>query len=369
MKKGSFVIAICFIIAILLVYFCLYYISLLESNVLNNIIEEQEITSIDLHSFVALDTTNEMNNLLDAEYAKILSKNALEYNIKLGGFLLHIGNKNNNDKYVLNYYIINNKFYIINPKTDKFYDLEAFSKSNDFPIKFRYVTLYPDVTYLPNYKMVKQTRDFDRMNPLSEIELIEKIKLIYSEPIKTPTPYVPIPQNTFITKVTQTPTIVPTEIKNILTKQQLNFVGAKGNTIVLLNNPNAKNPTYNKLMKFIRNDDTDEIKYDYNSFVCADFAEQLHNRAEKSRIKSYWVVIDFSGYTEGHALNVFETTDQGLIFIDCTGSETYTGHNDCQAFVELGQYYSTKFTHSNERYNVDNEYWKQFGKITNIEIY
>jgi len=57
----------------------------------------------------------------------------------------------------------------------------------------------------------------------------------------------------------------------------------------------------------------------YQAHVCADFAEEVHNNAEAAGIRAAWVGIDIEGDEEGHALNAFETTDRGLVYIDCTG--------------------------------------------------
>ncbi|AKG52981.1 hypothetical protein DGWBC_0294 [Dehalogenimonas sp. WBC-2] len=102
------------------------------------------------------------------------------------------------------------------------------------------------------------------------------------------------------------------------------IIGASGNLIKLQNNPAAKNPSYQQLLDFLRNDPTDTKAYNYNNFVCADFAEMLHNNAEQAGWKAAYVCIELGpspGYPigSGHALNAFETADAGLIFIDCTG--------------------------------------------------
>ena len=53
--------------------------------------------------------------------------------------------------------------------------------------------------------------------------------------------------------------------------------------------------------------------------MCSDFAEDVHNNAKAAGIKAAWVSIAFEGNDEGHACNAFETTDRGLVYIDCTG--------------------------------------------------
>lgn len=76
---------------------------------------------------------------------------------------------------------------------------------------------------------------------------------------------------------------------------------------------------------FLQQDQADKQTYNPASFTCGDFAEMLHNNAEKAGWRCAFVAIKL-GPSElyptgaGHALNVFETTDRGLCYIDCTGS-------------------------------------------------
>ena len=62
---------------------------------------------------------------------------------------------------------------------------------------------------------------------------------------------------------------------------------------ILENNVSAKDPSYKELIQFLKTDQTDTIPYYYDSFVCADFAEAVHNNAEKSGIKAGYVGVDF----------------------------------------------------------------------------
>jgi hypothetical protein len=93
---------------------------------------------------------------------------------------------------------------------------------------------------------------------------------------------------------------------------------ASGASIGLINYKNASDPTWKELIAFLQKDDTDNHRYIKGLFVCADFAEMLHNNAEASGIKAAWVSVDFT-IGEGHALNAFDTTDKGLVYVDCTG--------------------------------------------------
>ena len=123
------------------------------------------------------------------------------------------------------------------------------------------------------------------------------------------------------------------------------IIGADGHYITLRNNPDATNPSWSELKSFLSSDDTDQQTYSYTSFVCADFAEMLHNNAEVASIRSAYVVIqlgptayyDISG---GHALNAFQTTDRGLVFIDCTAPlDNFSGSSDTIVDLEVGKSY------------------------------
>jgi hypothetical protein len=118
-------------------------------------------------------------------------------------------------------------------------------------------------------------------------------------------------------------------------------------------------------MGFIMCDETDTYEYlevSYSpefkrAYTCADFAEDVHNNAEAAGIRAAWVAIELEGQGEGHVCNAFETTDRGLIYIDCTGGvrdavritkqvTTTTGPQlsqekswDTIAYVEIGKEY------------------------------
>lgn len=102
-----------------------------------------------------------------------------------------------------------------------------------------------------------------------------------------------------------------------VTERSIPYVNASGSEVRLVNYRNATDPTWDELITFLQSDDTDEHSYIEDSFVCADFAEMLHNNAEGSGIKAAYVVVDFV-VGEGHALNAFNTTDKGLVYVDCT---------------------------------------------------
>lgn len=142
------------------------------------------------------------------------------------------------------------------------------------------------------------------------------------------------------------------------------LVGADGEPIELINNSSATNPTYAELVAFIVANPVDTNTYfkgGPKAYVCSDFAEDVHNDAEAAGIRAAWVSIGLHGEDEGHALNLFETSDRGLVYIDCTGErhgfvfipeinkylklnpaifpEPESGSNDKVAYVEIGKEY------------------------------
>lgn len=92
-------------------------------------------------------------------------------------------------------------------------------------------------------------------------------------------------------------------------------IGGAGKVLSLVNHANAVDPSYAQLIAFAKEDKTDEIPYKSNSFVCSDYAKMFQDNAEAAGIKAGWIGISSCN----HAFNVFNTTDRGLIYIDCTG--------------------------------------------------
>ncbi len=115
--------------------------------------------------------------------------------------------------------------------------------------------------------------------------------------------------------------------------------------IELKNNPRAVNVSYQVLLDFVQRDTTDLLPYvergnqnGQTAFVCSDFAELLHNNAEVAGIRAGYVSIDWMSGEIGHAIVAFETTDQGLVFIDCTGQSEYSQVEEGNAGVTLGSW-------------------------------
>lgn len=155
---------------------------------------------------------------------------------------------------------------------------------------------------------------------------------------------------------------------NISPDNVLNSVGADGHRITLANNVSARDPSYEELKTFLKADQTDQILYNYSSFVCIDYAETVHNNAEKAGIKAGLVTINFNEINDGHACNVFNTTDNGLVFVDCTGyRENYYGNCDTIVTMRIGEKYDVKGLFGSEKYYSD--YNNGDLTVKNYEIY
>lgn len=96
---------------------------------------------------------------------------------------------------------------------------------------------------------------------------------------------------------------------------------------VLMENSKSHNPTYQELMNFLKNDRTVQNKYDYPEYTCANFVVDLQHNAERMGINCGYAGINFRGKEDGHAINVFPTTDAGLVYVDLTGGKMIISKN------------------------------------------
>lgn len=88
--------------------------------------------------------------------------------------------------------------------------------------------------------------------------------------------------------------------------------------ISLVNNKDAKPVPFHKLQEFLRKSNAYDAylkKWSKGKCMCGDFAAEVHNHAEKVGIKSAYVEINYVK-DKPHAINAFETTDRGIVFLD-----------------------------------------------------
>jgi len=102
-------------------------------------------------------------------------------------------------------------------------------------------------------------------------------------------------------------------------------VYSDGKHVTITNHQNAHNPTMAELKAFLKRDYTENYVYSDPSFVCTNYAAVLHNNAEANGIRCAFVSIQGAASNAGHALDAFQTTDDGLVFVDDTGVSDGTG--------------------------------------------
>jgi len=174
------------------------------------------------------------------------------------------------------------------------------------------------------------------------------------------------------------------------------YKGAKSMNIK--NNPDAVNPSWEQLVAFLKQDTTEKIQY-WDSplpetqaitarqntigllevpklespvtFVCCEFANLLHDNAEASGIRAAVVAIHAKGEDYAHLLNAFETTDMGLVYIDCTGAKDCNGF-DKVCYIKKGEEaFGFELQDDNpwdyERFIAQKQLWDEYREI--IEYY
>ena len=122
----------------------------------------------------------------------------------------------------------------------------------------------------------------------------------------------------------------------------MNGTRGDGTPVRLLENPQAQDPSWQELRDFLRHDQTDAHPYIQrghpDAFVCADFAEMLHNNAEKAGIRAAYVSASFQD-GPGHALNAFSINGD-IVYVDVTRpSNGFSESADKIAYIEVGKKY------------------------------
>jgi len=116
--------------------------------------------------------------------------------------------------------------------------------------------------------------------------------------------------------------------------------------------PALRNPSWEELKAFLWEDKTDQLEYIFPTFVCDNFARTLQANAKEAGWRCAHVRVRLVGYPDwfnygipsntGHSLNAFETTDRGLVYIDCTSTHGFSGNADKIIDVKIGKEYIGK---------------------------
>jgi hypothetical protein len=153
---------------------------------------------------------------------------------------------------------------------------------------------------------------------------------------------------------------------SVLKINESDYMGFAGDSCkYMYNNPEAVDVSYDELINFVENDKTDNLLYVNNLFKCLDFATVLHNNAEEKGIRTGIVLIKWENKSIGHAINCFNTTDKGMIYIDSVGSSEYQKdvQYDSISCFSGGNYIETNLKTNKEcinrmgKYQWKKEYW------------
>jgi hypothetical protein len=130
------------------------------------------------------------------------------------------------------------------------------------------------------------------------------------------------------------------------------------------NSPDARNVTYGGLMDFILQDKTDQLIYNDARFVCIDFAVAVHDNAELRNISAGVVTCSIGGTL--HALNVFNTTDRGLVYIDSTGARADAPVHNYDKIAHIERLYRIEPVGDISPYHYVND---KNDTVSNVHIY
>ena len=140
--------------------------------------------------------------------------------------------------------------------------------------------------------------------------------------------------------------------------------------------PVLLNPSWAELKDFLYEDDTDGMEYVYPTTVCYDFAQRLQKNAKAAGWRCALVTVKMEGYPDwydygipsstGHALNAFETTDKGLVYIDCTAAPGYSGNADKTVDVKVGGQYVPKSIFPESGWSST---WGNMGTVLDVQIH
>lgn len=137
-----------------------------------------------------------------------------------------------------------------------------------------------------------------------------------------------------------------------------------------------KSPTWAELKEFLENDETDKGIYRPGEYDCTGFALALRDRARQAGIRAAFVEIGFYEGS-GHAVNAFQTTDKGLVYIDSSG-KAEPGDYDTVGYIETGKVYGRIDISEAEGFTYDyyqahrqdvNRRWEPMGHVQVIETY
>lgn len=100
--------------------------------------------------------------------------------------------------------------------------------------------------------------------------------------------------------------------------EPLPFKNSTGQYQMVTNYRNATDVTHENLTKFIASKDLEQMINSDPEYRCVEYAAYLHNEAEAGGINCSIIGTGLKGEVPDHAVNVFYTTDRGLVYVDCS---------------------------------------------------
>ena len=106
----------------------------------------------------------------------------------------------------------------------------------------------------------------------------------------------------------------------------LPFADENGNRLEITNNRSAVNPTFDQVLAFLQQDDTNALAIrDLSNANAAQSVVRVHDNAEKAGIRAGVVELAIPDETYVYSLDVFDTVDKGLVMVDPMGTPIMIG--------------------------------------------
>ncbi len=99
----------------------------------------------------------------------------------------------------------------------------------------------------------------------------------------------------------------------------------------MVNGSQLRDPTYYEATRFIFSDKTDGHPYVAGNYTCANFATDFQSNAAKAGLRCGYVTIFFKDMIS-HALDCFNTTDNGIVYVEPQSDEIVS--------VKVGEVYA-----------------------------
>lgn len=100
----------------------------------------------------------------------------------------------------------------------------------------------------------------------------------------------------------------------------LPFADENGNRLHITNNRSAVNPTFDQVLAFLQQDDTNALARSNLSTGPGPMVVRLHDNAEKTGIRAGVVELELPNETYVYPIGVFDTVDKGRIMVDPMGT-------------------------------------------------